>query len=350
MLARIPYDCLKHFNALTQVGVAAFLAATLGVLFVASTLPLHAQPDLPRVTILGQVSVKDSRVLITDLLTSETRQTLAAHDRIQNVSITLAPLPGKAKTLEGRIVRDRLADFGITSDRFSIQIPQGIRLERQGQTLLPTEIEKLAREQFLPKLPWDDVQLQEISILDPIVLPYGKVELDFQRPARTDLARPFYLNIDFRVDGQLVKRAYVRTVLTVFDTVAVAARDLSASEKVTAADIELERRPLKSTLQRPVRNASFFEGRRPRAAIAVGEPLFEEMFVTVPLIRRGDTVTVVFDDGRIRVSTQGQSLASGSRGDRIRVINATSHAELIAEVVNETTVRIVNSSMERIAK
>src|SRR4030095_9650229 len=140
------------------------------------------------------------------------------HDRIKSVSVTLAPLPGKAKMLEGRIVRDRLADFGITSERFSIQIPEQIRLERQGQTLLPTEIENLAREQFLPKLPWGDVQLQEISIPDPIVLPSGKVELDFKRQARTDLARPFYLNIDFRVDGQFVKRSYVRTVLTVFDT------------------------------------------------------------------------------------------------------------------------------------
>jgi len=252
--------------------------------------------------------------------------------------------------IDGRVVRERLAEYGVTSDRFSLQIPEQIRLERQGQTLLPGEIENLVREQFLPKLPWDDVTLQEIAIPDPIVLPYGKVEVEFQRQARTDLARPFYLNMDFRVDGQLVRRAYVRTILTVFDTVAVAARDLPASDKITAGDIQFERRPLKSTLQKPVRDASFFEGRKARAAIALGDPLFEEMFITVPLIRRGDTVTVVFDDGRIRVSAQGQSLASGSKGDRIRVMNATSHAELTAEVVNETTVRIVNGSMERNSK
>jgi flagella basal body P-ring formation protein FlgA len=74
------------------------------------------------------------------------------------------------------------------------------------------------------------------------------------------------------------------------------------------------------------------------------------MFVSVPLIRRGDTVTVVFDDGRIRVSAQGQSLGSGAKGDRIRVINTTSHVELTAEVVNGTTVRVPNGSTERIAK
>ena len=311
---------------------------------------LHARPDLPHVTILSQVSVKDSRVLISDLLTSETRQTLASLDRIKNISIALAPLPGKAKMLDGRVIRERLSEYGITADRFFIQIPEQIRLERQGQTLLPTDVENLAREQFLSKLPWDDVQLQEIAIPEPVVLPYGKVELDFQRPGRTDLARPFYLNIDFRVDGQLVKRLYVRTALTVSDTVAVAARDLVPSDKITLDDIHFEKRPLKSTLQKPVRDASFFEGRKPRAAIALGEPLFEEMFVAVPLIRRGDTVTLVFDDGRIRVSAQGQSLASGSKGDHIRVMNATSHVELTAEVVNETTVRIVTGSIERISK
>jgi flagella basal body P-ring formation protein FlgA len=310
----------------------------------------HAQPELPRITVLAEVSVKDSRVLLTDLLTPDTRQTLAADDRIKNISVALAPLPGKAKTLEGSVVRDRLTDLGVTTDRFSIQIPEQIRLERLGQTLLPSEIEDLAREQFLPKLPWSDVQLQQIDIPDPVVLPYGKVGLDFQLQARTDLGRPFYLNIDFRVDGQLVKRAYVRTVLTVFDSVAVATREISPSETVTAKDIELERRPLKSTLRRPVRDASYFEGRKLRTAISAGEPLFEEMFVSVPLIRRGDTVTVVFDDGRIRVSAQGQSLGSGAKGDRIRVINTTSHVELTAEVVNGTTVRVPNGSTERIAK
>jgi flagella basal body P-ring formation protein FlgA len=289
-------------------------------------------------------------VLLTDVLTPDTRQTLASNTRIHNVSIALSPLPGKAKTLDGRVVRDRLADFGITGDRFSIQIPDQIRLERQGQTLLPSEIETLAREQFLPKLPWADVQLQEIAITEPVILPYGKVELDFERQTRTDLARPFYLNIDFRVDGQLVKRAYVRTVLTVFDVVAVSSREISPSEKMTAADIELERRPLKSTLRKPVRDASYFEGRKLRAAITAGEPLFEEMFVSVPLIRRGDTVTVVFDEGLIRVTAQGESLGSGSRGDRIRVMNAASHVELIAEVVDDTTVRVVTASKERTAK
>jgi flagella basal body P-ring formation protein FlgA len=71
------------------------------------------------------------------------------------------------------------------------------------------------------------------------------------------------------------------------------------------------------------------------------------MFMTVPLIRRGDNVTVVFDDGRIRVSTQAQSLAPGSKGDHIRVINTNSRVELLAEVVDENTVRIVNKPTER---
>jgi flagella basal body P-ring formation protein FlgA len=307
----------------------------------------YARPELPRITVLPQVSVQDSRVLLGDLLTPESQQTLSGNNRVKTMSVALAPLPGKLKTLDGRIVREKLAELGIASDRFSIQVPPEIRLERLGQTLLPTDIENLITERFLPTLPWQDVQLDEIAIAEPIVLPVGKVDVEFQRPARTDMARPFYLNVDFRVDGQLVKRSYLRTSLTIFDSVAVAGRDFTPSDKILVEDLRWERRPLRSTLQTPVREASFFESRKPRSNIAVGESLFEAMFVAVPLIRRGDNVTVVFDDGKIRVATQAQSLGPGSKGDHIRVMNISSRVELMAEVVDESTVRVVNKLAER---
>src|SRR5262249_21582593 len=145
-----------------------------------------------------------------------------------------------------------------------------------------------------------------------------------------------------RVDGQLVKRAYYKTALTIFDTVAVAARELLPSSDISSGDIRWERRPLRSTLQTPIRDTSFFEYRKPRARIAAGEALTESMFAPVPMIRKGDAVTLLFEKDRIRITAAGQSLAAGSKGDRIRVMNTESRVELLAEVIDANTVRIVN--------
>lgn len=308
---------------------------------------LGAKAELPTLAVLPEISVKGTKVFVADLLTEGSQAVLNGDDRMKGAAVTVSPLPGKSKLLDGKVVRDRLADLGITPANFSIRVPEQIRIQRQGQILLVSDIENRIREQFLPTLPFPDVRLEEIGISEPALLPYGNVELIFQRPPRTDFARPFYMSIDFRVDGQIAKRAYVRTVLTIIDTVAVARRDLTAKESVTADDVRWEKRALRSTLQTPIRESSFFDGRRPRSNIAAGEPLLEGMFMTVPLIRRGDNVTMLFDDGKIRIATQGQSLAAGSRGDRIRVMNVTSRVQLIAEVVDEKTVRIVNRIQER---
>ena len=177
---------------------------------------------------------------------------------------------------------------------------------------------------------------------EPIALPLGDLSIRFQQPAKTDLARPFYLDIDFVVDGQTVKHAYFKILLSILHTVAVADKEVSTSDRITAAAIRWEKRLLRTTLQAPVVELSFFEGKKPRTAIAAGQILTESMFVTIPMVKRGDSVTVVFDDGKIRVSTLGQSLGSGSKGDRIRVMNTDSRAELLAEIVDAKTVRIVN--------
>jgi flagella basal body P-ring formation protein FlgA len=304
------------------------------------TLPVGAA-ELPRVTLNSEASVVGPNIVVSDLLTEDSKRLLAGKS-LEAVSLSVSPLPGKAKLLDLRAVRDKLTEVGITSDRYSIQIPEQIRVDRRAQLVLPREIQERIEHDFLPGLPWEEVRLVELDIREPIALPLGDLFLRFQQPARTDLARPFYLAIDFVVDGQTVKHGYFKAALSILHTVAVADKELAPSAGVTAEDIRWEKRLLRTTLQSPVGERSFFEGKRPRTAIAAGQVLTESMFVSLPLVKRGDSVTVVFDDGKIRVSTLGQSLGSGLKGDRIRVMNTDSRAELRAEIVDSKTVRIVN--------
>jgi flagella basal body P-ring formation protein FlgA len=318
------------------------IAGCISILFIAAAGVAASLAMLPEVIVSSEIAVAAPKVYVTDLLTPESLKALGADNRLESTVVTLSPLPGKSKLLDGRAVRDRLSEIGITPNRYSIRTPDQIRIERLSQTFLPRDIEELVRRDFLPTLPWEEIQLAELGIPESVVLPRGKVDLSFQQPPRTNLARPFYLNVDFRVDGQLVKRSYFRTALTILDTVPIADRELTPAFQITPEDIRWEKRPLRSTLQPPVRDLSFFEGRKPRTTIAAGTSLTEDLFVTVPLIKRGDTVMVIFEGNAIRLSVPGQSLTSGSKGDRIRVINKDSRAELLGEVIDAKTVRIVN--------
>jgi len=319
-----------------QFGRIAFLFLVLEAL----TLSVAAA-ELPKITLNSEAAVVGPNVTISDLLTKDSNR-LLTDKGLEAISLSVSPLPGKTKLLDLRAVRDKLAELGITSDRYSLQIPEQIRVERRAQLMLPGDVQERIQREFLPGLPWEEVRLVELDMREPIALPLGELSIRFQQPARTDLARPFYLDIDFVVDGQTVKHAYFKILLSILHTVAVADKEVSTSDRITAAAIRWEKRLLRTTLQAPVVELSFFEGKKPRTAIAAGQILTESMFVTIPVVKRGDSVTVVFDDGKIRVSTLGQSLGSGSKGDRIRVMNTDSRAELLAEIVDAKTVRIVN--------
>src|SRR5262249_30081525 len=145
-----------------------------------------------------------------------------------------------------------------------------------------------------------------IDIAENVLLPIGEVRMSFGYTPRADLGQPFYLKVEFVVDGAVAQQSFYRTALAVSEMVPVAARVLSPQDRVSEDDIRWEERRLSSTLRIPVRTLEFLEGKRARSTIAAGEILLEADFRMVPLIRRGDDVVLLFENGRLRVTMSGK--------------------------------------------
>ena len=56
----------------------------------------------------------------------------------------------------------------------------------------------------------------------------------------------------------------------------------------------------------------------------------------LPEVRKGDTVTLVFEGSRIRLSTTAKALADGGRGETILVRNMQSGREVLARCATPT--------------
>lgn len=107
-----------------------------------------------------------------------------------------------------------LEGLDITPERFEISLPPEVIISRQSQTVTADHIAARVKQQFLPALHWKEVQLDKLDLPEDILLPAGEVEWGFQcSPTRT-LPGP-YLNINFGVKGEVVKRAFLRTVLSI---------------------------------------------------------------------------------------------------------------------------------------
>ncbi len=71
-----------------------------------------------------------------------------------------------------------------------------------------------------------------------------------------------------------------------------------------------------------------------------GEILKLSYLRRVPLVKRGERVSVIFRSGSIEISFYGEALQNGYIGDRIRVKSLNSGKILIGEVVSEGTVLV----------
>jgi flagella basal body P-ring formation protein FlgA len=312
------------------------LAGLVFCLFVSAA----AIPVKPKILGKREVIISGGEIFLSDLLRFESIDS-SLREQLASAIMGLAPLPGKSKILAGAEVFKKLQGFGVTQENYSIDVPEEITVSRRSKILGFADLQNTVIQQFLPGLPWKDVSLVKLEIPEPVLLPEGEPEFTFEYSPRSDLARPFYLTVKISVDGEVVKRLFLRTVLKIVDTVAVAARELSPTQALGPEEVRWEKRKLDSTTHSPILELSFLEGKKPRTVIPAGQVLTEDLLIRAPLVRRGDTITLIYQDNTMRIKTQVKSLATGMRGDQIQVMNLDSKKIVKAEILDQTSARVV---------
>lgn len=81
-------------------------------------------------------------------------------------------------------------------------------------------------------------------------------------------------------------------------------------------------------------------GTTPRSSINAASPIREFDLRMPKIVKRGDQVTMVYNNGRIYLETVGKAMQDGAKGDFIRVMNVSSHTTLQAEVIGMKRIKV----------
>ncbi|NCC67884.1 MAG: flagellar basal body P-ring formation protein FlgA, partial [Clostridia bacterium] len=81
-------------------------------------------------------------------------------------------------------------------------------------------------------------------------------------------------------------------------------------------------------------------GRRASRMIAAQTVVTDRMIENPPLVKRGDSVTIVAQGGGVRATAAGKARQKGCLGDRIAVVNLDSQRTIYAQVVDGRTVAV----------
>ncbi|HWD19743.1 MAG TPA: flagellar basal body P-ring formation chaperone FlgA, partial [Verrucomicrobiae bacterium] len=130
------------------------------------------------------------------------------------------------------------------------------------------------------------------------------------------------------------------TEIKLWRNVPVARSPLSRGQLVSEADIALDRRDVLARREAYVN----FPLADPTAELAenipAGQPVLQHCIRQRPIVRRGQIVEAIYQEGSLRISLKVETLEEGALGQIVRVRNPRTHHDLFGKIQNEETILI----------
>lgn len=272
--------------------------------------------DLPRLK--PAVTVTRDVVRIGDLIDNA--------GPLSDIAIFRAPDPGST----GMVSAERVLE-AVRQHNLLLVDARGIadiEVTRVSRAIRRAEIEARIVRAFAPQFPagGDAGRFAITFDREPSIINVEpQVSGDLQAARAFYSARSGRFDILFDVPGPGAA-AQVRYTGTLVETVpaVVLARPINRGETVRASDLIVERRPKADMTADTISDPAEAAGMAARQALRAGPPLRRADLVKPEIVKREESVTLIYEMPGIMLSTRGKAVESGAEGDTINVLNIQS--------------------------
>ncbi|MHB9110546.1 MAG: flagellar basal body P-ring formation chaperone FlgA [Armatimonadota bacterium] len=298
------------------------LGFSLGLAASATTLTLP-----PRVAIEADEMLLGQIAVITD----------AGDDaqRLGQVVLGAAPIPGQSRTLTREMIRVRLRQFGFNPETITVDCPPSVLVTRLTTAIKGETMVEIAREWLTQRLaPAAEEKLELTPMRTPAdaQAPTGALTWECA-PAGMDAGSLRHVMVTMLVDGRSAWRGVLSFRLTRYAEVLVARKAIARGETLSEGAVATEWREITTVTGAPLRDVAELDGRRAVNSLAQNAVLTLANTEPIPLVKRNDTVHVQAKCGSFIITTVAVALEDGLAGATIRVRNPDTRQEYAARVV-----------------
>ncbi len=187
-------------------------------------------------------------------------------------------------------------------------------------------------------LPHVDLRFKSLSLPKPYRVPEGRI-VHQVIPAKPGVIGSRRVTLMTRVDGRIVSNQSIRVEIEALADVAIATGSLRRGTVLRPEDVELRYQDI-SRLKTAIFSLDNLVGKRLKRSVRLGDPLKKDQVEFPPVIKRGEQVIIQARRRGFLLTATGLAKQDGSTGDAIRVTNATSHKEIVCQVVAPGLVRV----------
>lgn len=127
-------------------------------------------------------------------------------------------------------------------------------------------------------------------------------------------------------------------------TVPMLTRQLRKGDVIEQADLEFKKMPERQLRKDSITDASRLIGNSPIRMISPGRPIRAAEISAPTMVKKGQTVEMLYTTPYMTIRTTGQSLEDGSDGELIRVQNGTSKKAVSGRVVANGQIQVNSES------
>jgi len=211
----------------------------------------------------------------------------------------------------------------------------------QEQTLSKEGIEAFLRRYVLERAPWKPENMEvRVVPFQPVTVPLGQLGFRVLKPSQSLAPGLHSFLVAADVAGREEARVWVKTEIKVFDEVVVSSVPLGYHDLIASKDVRMARREISSLSGRPFAQLDDVIGRQAVRTIEANEILTPRLLERPALMKRGSSVTLVYETEGLRIETPGTAEEGGKVGDFIQVKNASSGKVLRGIVVDGRIVKV----------
>ncbi|MEA5114696.1 MAG: flagellar basal body P-ring formation chaperone FlgA [Geobacteraceae bacterium] len=185
-----------------------------------------------------------------------------------------------------------------------------------------------------------EIRIKRIVYSGDMSLPSGKVSYEFMAPRQWEGWGRTNLGFIVRVDDSVVRNMSVPVEVEALADMVVALRPLVRGEIISEGDVALQKRDLAGISGKVAFDTPSVVGKVVRINIRGNSPVRSDFLEKVPIIKYGQMVTIVAEDGSLRVTAAGRAKGSAAEGDLVMVQNLNSKKDVQGRVLDSGTVAV----------
>ncbi len=269
----------------------------------------------------------------------------ATHEKIVGRMAATAPLtPHPSALIPARVARLPFhLPLSLALGLVFLLLAQGARAgavspQRLDTTRVQREVERYVEGEL--KESGDQWQVKRVVLTGDPRLPAGPLHLSLSRGRGVALAGTVVLHLQVEAAGGVVRHLRVNATIDRRRPVWVAAHDLRRGTVVEADSLRQEYLPWGTMARDSVVRLADAVGMQLSRSVRAGDVVRASQLKPVPVVRRGDRVTLVAHRGPLLVRARGVVREAGGHHARVRVANATSGKVVMGTVIDSATVEV----------